>query len=150
MRSVYEIVRVYPDKTEKVLQTVDQEADIPQHVETPHYVGTWINNNRKLLRYGRGEIRIRRKIFRPSIESIIITTVGDEPAIRLNIKYDEKLKSVLLCSQFIAGYGEKRYEELWRVTNFAKLPTLVDKELAYELMVEYDKLVDAFALKAKL
>lgn len=150
MRSVYEIVRVYPNKSEEVIQTVDSMEEVALYVETPQYVGTWINESRKLLRYGRGEIRIRRVFDRPTIESRVVTTVFDQPAFLLGIKKDEQLKFIIISRTYIAGYSKNRMTELWKVTNFAKLPTLIDKELAYQCMVEYDMLIDTYKLKPSL
>jgi hypothetical protein len=146
---VYEIVRVYPNKAEEILQTVESRDDVPLHVETPQFVGTWINENRKLLRYGRGEIRIRRVINRPSIGGKATTTVSGRPAYMLSIKYADELDWILISADYIAGLNLLR-KELWRVNSFVKLPTLIDKELAYQCMLEYDMLIDEFNLVGML
>lgn len=150
MRTVYEIVRIYPNKAEEVIQTVESIDRVPSHVETPQFVGTWINDSRKILRYGRGEIRIRKQVLRPTIVGKATIEINEQPAYLLNIKYGEGLDWIVIEQSYIAGYDVTRKNELWRATKFSKLPTLIDKELAYQCMVEYDTLVDTHHLVGML
>jgi hypothetical protein len=150
MRTVYDIIRVKPDKTTEVLQTVASKADISHLVETPQYVGTWISEYRKLLRYGRGEIRIQPRIERQEIVDRAMVDVDGQPAYLCNIRNADSLMWIVIAQKYVSGYNLLKDKELWKVKSFNDLTKYVDKELAYQCSLAYDTLIETKRMEAYL
>lgn len=148
MRTVYDIVRIKPDKSTEVIKTVDKLADASPLVETPQFVGTWINSTRKLLRYGRGEIRIQSRIERQEIVDRATIEKDDVPAYVCHIRHAGELNFIVIEQKHISGFRSMGEKPLWRVASFTELSGHIDKELAYQCVLAYDTLVEVYKLKA--
>jgi hypothetical protein len=148
MRTVYDIVRVKPDKTSEILQTVASKADIPHLVETPQYVGTWINDDRKLLRYGRGEIRIQKRIEHQELGDRATIEVNEQPAFLFSVRNAGNLMWIVISQKHIIGYNILKNKELWKCGSITELTGHIDKSLAYQCSLAYDTLTVVHKLKA--
>lgn len=150
MRTVFDVVRIHPDKTTEIVQTVLNRADADPIVETPQFVGTWINSERKLLRYGRGEIRIVPRIESQQLGNRTIVIIDDNPAYFITVLNGGELQWMTISQKYIAGHPIDRHKELWRVASFTELTNYVDKNLAYQCALTYDTLVELKGLKAMM
>jgi hypothetical protein len=148
MRTVYDIVRVKPDKSTELIQTVASKADIPHLVETPQYVGTWINDNRKLLRYGRGEIRIKQRVERQELGDRATIEVDGKPAYLFSVRNAGNLLWIVIAQKHIIGYNILKNKELWKVGSITELSGHIEKEMAYQCALAYDTLTEVHKLKS--
>lgn len=148
MRTVYDVVRIHPNKSTEILQTVLDKADVEQIVETPQFVGTWINSSRKVLRYGRGEIRISERIEHQEIVDRATIEVDGQPAYLCSIAHANELQWIIISQKYIAGYNIMRTKELWRANSFTELSGYIDKSLAYQCVLAYDTLTETNKLKS--
>lgn len=150
MTTAYEIVRISRDKTEQTIATVLTLQEIDCIVESPQYVGTWLNDTRKLLRYGLGEIHVRKVKLRPQVADHAFTEHDGQMTVLLNIRYGIGLDWIRITNSYIAGYNLSRTRELWRVTNLVNLRIHLDKDLAYVCIQLYDKLLDSCQLEGAM
>lgn len=83
MQTVYEIVHVLPDKSERIVKTVTELDEVRLITEVTQFAGTWINDTRKILRYRRGELQIREQTNEETAAAeeitIVMEEVKDEP-----------------------------------------------------------------------
>lgn len=150
MRTVYDVVRINPDKTTEILHTVEQRADVDPIVETPQFVGTWINSERKLLRYGRGEIRIQSRVEHQELVDRATIEVDGQPAYFCSVRNADQLHWLTITQKYIAGHPLIRGMELWRCYSITELTGHIDKSLAYQCALAYDTLVETKGLKAMM
>jgi hypothetical protein len=148
MRTVYDIIRVYPNKSTEKLQTINSLADIDHLVETPQFVGTWINSSRKLLRYGRGEIRIQPRIEEQQLGDRATIEVDGIPAFVCSVTNSDDINFVVISQKSIAGFVTLKQKPLWTVGSITELSGFIDKNLAYQCALAYDTLVETNNLKA--
>lgn len=147
MNVAYEIVYVRRDRTEEVIKTVTNSADIPHIVEMPQYMGTWISESRKLLRYGRGELHIRKKVFHMTVTNYTMSEVDGEPKCLLSIAHGDDLAWINIDEHKFVGYDLLRVRRLWVARSIPELMARVHKDVAFECMSLYDKMSETYRFK---
>jgi hypothetical protein len=151
MTVIYEIVHVLPDKSEQILHSVDSLAEVPYFVDNPRFVGTWISETRKILRYGRGELRIREVQKPMRIVSKEVLEERDVEKVLLKIENGYDLHWIEITADSISGYDILRKAPLWTVTNFAMLALQLDnKEVAFECMEHYEMFTSVYGIKGAM
>lgn len=146
---MFEIVLVDRDQKETILGIVKSEAEVAYITESPKYLGTWIRENRKLLRWNRGEIHIRVREEEPGVSSQRTIHFGKNPIYELTIRYSHDLKYITLNAQTIIGYDSKK-AVLWQTASFTKLADLLGKELAYQVMQYYELYLSEFNVEGAM
>jgi hypothetical protein len=142
----YDIMHVHPDKTEELIDTVRNKEDITMITEQPKWLGTWINESCKVLRWSRGELKIVTNEHPMRVKSFSTTHLGSMPLYQLHIAFGEELKTICLNSHTIVGYDVKM-APLWQTNSFTKLADIIDKEVAYQCMEYYEKYLKEFNAK---
>jgi hypothetical protein len=150
MNIVYELVHVKRDKSEQLITTVTDLNDINFYTESSRYHGTWLNETRKMLRYGMGELQVRKIVKHPTIAGHAFTVFNGQDVCLLNIKHDANLHWIAISEDCITGYDLTKRIVLWKVTNFAKLTLHTNKDIAYGCMQLYDQLLDMYGLKGAM
>lgn len=141
----YEIIHVWPDNSHHPVATVSDKEHLELIIETPRYVGTWLNANRKLLRFGRGELIIKELTLEPRVISHKIIPLSTGRLVyELCVKDDELLKAIILDNEHISGLTSAFDENitdniLWSTDSFTKLSDLTTKEIAYQTFRYYEK-----------
>lgn len=138
--TVYEIVHRLPNGHELVLHTVDSRAEVTLLVDTARYDGTWLDESKKLLRYGMGLIVVRKvsKVLEVINEELI-----DDFGItrcKLEIANHKVVGWLVMSSNSITAYDHSYNIRLWHVDSFAELANTLGKEIAYECMQRYERL----------
>lgn len=141
----FQIVHILPDKTEQTIATVNTSNEVQKIVETARYAGTWISDSRKLLRYGRGEIIVKKLTFPPRIIRHKTIMVGSYRAYDLVVQNDPSIEYIRVDQKSITGYAADN-KELWQTGSFTKLCTYVSKEIAYDCFKFYERLLTEFNL----
>src|SRR5690606_35615860 len=92
--------------------------------ETPKYLGTWINDKVKVLRWNHGEIHIREKESVMKVVGYKEMKLGVRPLYELNVVNGELLKSILISTHTIIGYDAVK-RPLWQTNSFTKLAEII-------------------------
>lgn len=132
MKVTYEIVHIRKDKTQEVIATVDSKDEIKKITDVPQYNGTWIRDDRKILRWSNGELRVNIVEQSASVEARRTTYIGSMPLYELLIANGDELKIVCLNNYIIVGYNAQMVP-LWQTASFTQLSDIVGKDLAYEI-----------------
>ena len=142
MTTMFEIVHVHRDGTEEVVATVRYPGEVAAITETPKYVGTWIDENIKVLRWNRGELHIREKPHPMRVTGYREIRLGTMPLYELQVQHGELLKTILINAHTIIGYDMTK-RPLWQTNSFNKLAQIVGKEVAYQVYEYYIKYLEA-------
>lgn len=140
MSANYRVVLVGRNGVERTLATVNTMAEVKTIVDTPKYVGTWITDDRKLLRYGMGTVRIKR------VSDYCFEEVDGEWTALLNVVGKPHLDWIRITKDRIMGLNLKK-EKLWEASDFAGMLYFTDKEIAYRCSQIYDELIKTYKLE---
>lgn len=150
LRVAYRIVHVLPDKTELDVATVDKFSDVAYYTESPRFMGTWINDRKKLLRYRLGELRIIEQQYPMAIIQTESIREDGQPAYKLYVENGYELEWIVMTGYNIAGYNSTQDSPLWVVDSFTNLALFVEKTFAYDCLQLYDELIKAFSIKGSM
>lgn len=142
----YEIVHVHPDGTEELIQSVNNIEEVTRITETPKYVGSWIRDTRKLLRWNRGELHVRTIESPMQVTSCNTTYLGSMPLYQLVVVNGDDLRLIILNAHTIVGL-DVRKQPIWQTNSFTRLSDLVSKDVAYVILQYYEKYQAEFNLK---
>lgn len=140
-----EVYHILPNKTRQLIAEVQDLNAVRYIVETPKYIGTWLTDNRKLLRFGRGEVIIEERIELPRVLRHRVRASGNYASYDLDIIYHESLRSIRIEANLITGFGDGN-RKLWETTSFAHLVELVGKDVAYSCYKYHEMLLSQFKL----
>lgn len=132
MKVYYEIVHIKPNKQETIIAIKHKVEDLPRVTEKPQWAGTWLTPDRKLLRYGRGELVIREKVKQPRIVSHKKLTIGDKDWYELQVMYHETLHTIFLNDVVIMGHNSAQVV-LWSTNSPVELAEHIGKEMSYQV-----------------
>lgn len=145
MEVQYEIVHVKNGKEPETIGIYRSEEEVKALTETARYAGTWMNDKRKLLRYGRGELRIHTRNLMPKVISHNTVVFQKYRAYDLFVINHPEIVCIRINTHFITGYGVNDVQ-LWETQSFRELANIVDKELAYVCQRYYDQFIEEFSL----
>lgn len=150
MNNIFHVERVLPDKSTQRLATVTSMSDTQHITETPQYAGTWINKNRKLLRYGRGEVRIVEEVVGMSVTDSYTVVEDNEPAFRLDIANGDDIDYLIVTTSCIMGYASSDPSPVWVCDSFHNLLHFISKDMAYECLQKYEELTTTYNIQGEL
>lgn len=145
----YDIVHIHPDKTEELIKTVKNPHEIPYVTEQPKYLGTWIREDRKLLRWSRGELVVRMNEQETKVINCRTVHIGSLPIYELQVVHHEILRKILVNSHTIVGQ-DLNGKSLWQTNSWTKLADIVGKEVAYVCSQYYERYLTEFNLEGAM
>ena len=114
----------------------------------PRYLGAWLTDTRKLLRYSMGEIHIRTKDTRCHISDMKVTVENNEVKGVLKLENDPQIGYIVTFPEDIVAFNHSMDKVCWTVTNFSALAVELDsKEMAFQCMQFYESFMDANGLE---
>lgn len=143
MNPIYNIVCKRPDGQEILIHSADSRNEVMMIVDTKQFAGTWIDENRKLLRYGLGLIEIREEVKVAAVTSIKVFEHEGIAKYLMELANHHEIGWLVMSSGSITAYDRSQQTLMWEVDNFAMLALRVSKEVAYDCMQYYEKLVGA-------
>ncbi|MNB86375.1 hypothetical protein D3C75_333180 [compost metagenome] len=149
MTTQYEIVLVRSDKEPETIATVDSNEEVRKITETARYAGAWVNDQRKILRYGRGELRVHIRDLKPKIVACNTIIYYQYRAYDLEVQNDPTLASIRINAHLISGY-DRQDKQLWETPSFRELSEIIGKELAYVCSRYYDQFINEFKLASAM
>jgi hypothetical protein len=149
MTTQYEIVYVRANKEPETIATVKTDEEVRAITETARFAGTWVNDQKKVLRYGRGELRVHVRNLLPKIVDCKTIIYYQYRAYDLEVQNDPALTAIRINAHFISGYN-KDDKQLWETPSFRELSEIVGKELAYVCSQYYERFIGEFKLASAM
>ncbi|MMZ45685.1 hypothetical protein D3C75_232740 [compost metagenome] len=149
MKTAYKLYHIMPDKSKKLIADVRSADDVQYHIETPKYAGTWLSPTRKLLRFGRGEVRIEEYIVPPSVVNHKLINTGAVIGYDLEIIDHKHITTIRVEHDRITGFVQGHIR-LWETDSFTELANLAGKELAYACYEYHELLLKQFNLSSAI
>lgn len=144
---IHQVVHVLPDKTEQVLLTTEKQTEVDFLLLSPRWLGTWITDTRKLLRYNMGEIHLRQKNLARHISNTDMTA---ERCV-LKLENDYAVGWIVVTADCFTAFDDSMQKVLWTADSPAILSIRLDsKELAFECMEVYNNYLDAYSLEGAI
>jgi hypothetical protein len=142
-------VYVRANSEPETIATVNTDEEVRRITETARFAGTWINDQKKILRYGRGELRVHVKQLLPKIVDCNTIIYYQYRAYDLAVQNDPTLTAIRINAHFISGY-DKDDKALWETQSFRELSEIVGKELAYVCSQYHDRFISEFKLASAM
>ncbi|MNT18972.1 hypothetical protein D3C71_234730 [compost metagenome] len=149
MTTQYEIVYVKPNNEPETIATVNTDEEVRQITETARFSGMWVNDQKKVLRYGRGELRVHVKNLLPKIVGHNTIIYYQYRAYDLEVINHPTLTSIRINAHFISGF-DKNDKQLWETPSFRELSEIVGKELAYVCSQYHERFINEFRLASAM
>jgi hypothetical protein len=149
MTMQYEIVHIKPNKEPVVIATVYSDEEVRKITEAARFAGTWISDVKKVLRYGRGELRVHVRSLAPKIVDHKVVVFQKFRAYDLEVINHPTIACIRINAHFITGY-DLNDKQLWETQSFRDLSDIVGKELAYVCSRYYDKFIEEFKLASAI
>ncbi|MNB67634.1 hypothetical protein D3C87_914820 [compost metagenome] len=149
MNTQYEIVHIKSNKEPVVIATVYDEDEVRKITESARFAGTWISDIKKVLRYGRGELRVHVRCLAPKITGHKTIIFQKFRAYDLEVINHATITCIRINAHFITGYDINE-KQLWETQSFKTLSDIVGKELAYVCSRYYDQFIEEFKLASAI
>lgn len=149
MTTQYEIVYVKPNNEPETIATVANNNEVRSITESAKFAGAWVNDQRKILRYGRGELRVHVKELKPKIVDYKAVMFHRYCAYDLAVVNHPTLACIRINTHYLTGYDAKD-NQLWETTSFRELAEIIGKELAYVCLRYYDQFIEEFKLASAI